>query len=91
MKIVMFHQNRIDLDREIHNHSKLMERLANHPADEFEIRLAEIASYCEVLLHGDYTPDDLDKLCGILFKRLLEKRIPIILTSIPPLNEKEIN
>ena len=77
----MFHQNRIDLDREIKHHPDLVERLKNHPADEFEMRLAETASYCDVILHGDYMPSDLDRLCGILHKKLFEKRTLIIIQS----------
>lgn len=75
-----FHQNRIDLDREIHNHPELLESLVNQEANEFEMRVAVIAMYCEVILHGDYLPSDLDKLCGILYKKLVEKRVPIILS-----------
>ena len=79
VRIEMFHQNRIDLDREVRAHPVLMELLANQPSDEFEMRLAQIASYCEVLLHGDYLPSDLDHLCGILYKKLVGKRTPLIL------------
>ena len=78
---VMFHQNRIDLSQEVKNHPELVELLNNHPADEFEIRLAEIAAYVDVVLHGDYTPDDLDKLCWVLHKKLMEKRSPIVLLN----------
>lgn len=75
----MFHQNRIDLQKEITQHPELQARLQNHPADEFEIRLAEIAAYCNIVLHGDYLQLDLDNLCGILCKKLYEKRTMIIL------------
>lgn len=82
----MFHQNRLDLNQEVNKHPKLMQLLFNHPVDEFEIRLAEIASYCNVILHGDYSKSDLDKLCEVLYKKLVEKRTPFILNtaSIPP-------
>lgn len=76
-----FHQNRIDLDREIKEHPELQALLDNHPADEFEIRLAEVARYCDIILHGDYIPSDLDRLCGILHKRLYAKRSMIIIQS----------
>jgi len=76
VRMEMFHQNRIDLDREIAgHHPELQKLLANHGSDEFEIRIAEIARYCDVILHGDYLPADLDRLCGILRNKLWEKRI----------------
>jgi len=89
--VEMFHENRIALQVEIKKHPELMERLANHQQDEFEICLAEIASYCDVLLHGDYLPSDLDGLCGVLVKKLMEKRTPLILSSIPSPPPHSIN
>lgn len=77
----MFHQNRIDLDRELHQHPQLLENLSHQPSNEFEMRIAEIASYCDVALHGDYSPLDLDHLCGILYKKLVEKRTSSIIQS----------
>lgn len=77
-KLEMFHQNRIDLQREVPHHPDLVEHLQNHPSDEFEVRLAEIGLYCEVYLEGSYTPSDLDHLCGILYKKLVAKRTGII-------------
>lgn len=76
-----FHENRIALDREIASghHEELQELLAGHPAEEFEIRLAEIARYCDVVLHGDYIQPDLDKLCGLLRDKLARKRSIILL------------
>ncbi len=79
-KIEMFHQNRIDLDREIQKHPELIEVLKNQEANEVEMRIAVIAMYCDVVLHGDYTPLDLDDLCGVLYKKLIEKRVPLILS-----------
>ena len=77
-RIEMFHQNRVDLNQEIKKHPDLMELLANHPQDEFEILLAETATYCDVVLHGDYMQSDLDRLCGILRTKLWEKRLPLM-------------
>ncbi len=80
MVIEYFPQNYQDLNREIVNHPKLLELLQKHPPNEFELRLAEIAAYCDVVLDGQYFPSELDKLAGILVKKLVEKRVPIILT-----------
>lgn len=82
--LVLFSEPRIALNREVANHPELMELLQKHPANEFEIRLAEIASYCEVILDGVYSQMELDKLCDILYKKLIQKRTPIWITSQMP-------
>lgn len=74
-----FSESRIALAREVHNHPELLKLLANHPAAEFEIKLAEIATYCDVILDGDYTPADLDGLCDLLIRKLKQKLSGIIL------------
>lgn len=51
-------------------HPKLEKLLANHPADELDIRIAEIASYCQVALDGAYTIEERSNLCSILVGRL---------------------
>lgn len=76
-----FSDSRIALNHEIVEHPELCVLLANHPAQEFEIRLAEIAAYCEVVLDDWYTPKDLDKLCDILWNKLREKRGGIVVVS----------
>lgn len=64
----------IQLNREIIHHPKLMERLANHPSAEWEIKLAEIAQYCEVMVDGTYLPEEIERLARILRIKLVEKR-----------------
>ena len=75
------------LNAETLNHPKLMERLANHPSTEWEIKLAEICLYCEVIVDGTYMPEQIEKLCGILVRKLVERREDnrglLILTSDP--------
>lgn len=51
-------------------HPKLEKLLANHPADEVDIKLAEISAYCLIILDGTYTIEERDKLCYILAGRL---------------------
>ena len=79
-KVVLefFNPARIALAKEITNHPKLIARLQKHPQAEFEILLAEIALYCEIVLDGDYTQDDLDKLCYVLLGRLRKMHSPLI-------------
>ena len=78
----MFSDHRNDLAREVPKHPELVELLQKHPQEEFEILLAEIACYCEVALDGDYTPEELDNLCDILYRKLQYKRTGIELARI---------
>ncbi len=64
----------IQLNQEIVYHPKLQALLANHPMAEWEIKLAEICLYCEVIVDGTYLPEELEKLCVILRDRLILKR-----------------
>ena len=77
--IEYFPPHMIELQEEIFNHPELCRLLANHPPQEKEMRLAEIAAYCGIILNGMYMPEDIDKLCEILHRKLVEKRIQIIL------------
>lgn len=73
--INIFPDEVIHLQREIINHPKLMNRLANnHRADSWETKLAEIAHYCDMILDGDYTEEDIKRICTILEKKLIERR-----------------
>lgn len=70
----LFPEALITLNRECAEHPVLMDRLANHPMIEWEVKLAEIANYCEVVLDGDYMPEDIDNICDILYRKLVAKR-----------------
>lgn len=83
-QLEFFHQNRVDLQKEVNRHPELLQILEEQEyrgkEDDWEVQLAEIATYCEVMLDGNYMPHELDHLCGILYKKLIEKRVPIILS-----------
>jgi len=68
----LFPEGYIALNKELASglHPKLEVLLNKHPVNEVDIRLAEIASYCMVLLDGTYTIAERDKLCFILAGRL---------------------
>ena len=72
----MFPEGYIALNKELASglHPKLVERLANHPNDEVDIKLSEIAVYCEIVLDGTYDIASRDKLCFILAGRLSKLR-----------------
>ena len=82
----MFPEGYIALNRELAMglHPKLEEHLSNYPIEDVDIRLARIASYCEVMLDATYDLAERDKLCFILAGRLEAKRetpVGIILSS----------
>lgn len=66
----------INLNREIANHPTLIVRLQNngHKPEDWESRLCEVAHYCEVIVDGEYLPEEIVKLCELLLPRLIEKR-----------------
>ena len=76
-----FPPHMIELQEEIFQHPELCRLLANHPPQETETRIAEIAAYCNVILDGIYTPAELENLCEVLLRKLREKRTQIILLN----------
>ena len=79
----MIDQRRIDLHLEVRQHPELIEILSDLnqqgiDASEFEVRLAAIASYCGVILDGEYLQEELSALCPILTDKLRAKRVVII-------------
>ncbi len=92
-KLHFFSESRIALQREIKKHPDLMELLAEHPIEEFEIRLAETAAYCNIILEGAYTPEDIDGICELCVKDLVAKRMPVcnIITSSGGLNPLKLH
>jgi hypothetical protein len=64
-------------------HAKLGEMLACPlSVKSFEDGIAIIASYVDVVLHGDYSAHDLTRLAVILCQKLQDKRGAIIVNSI---------
>lgn len=79
IRLEFFPESRVALDREIKKHPELQELLDNHPADQFELRLTEVATYCGVILHGEYSQKDFDSICDRLRKVLIKKRTGLFL------------
>lgn len=73
MVFEIFPDEYIALNRELRtqNHPLLQETLARICAEDVDMKLAHIASYCEVVMDGDYTLDDRLKLCTILTQKLI--------------------
>jgi hypothetical protein len=72
----IFPQEYLDLQAELASgfHPKIVAIISVYPAEEIDIKLAQIAAYCEVVLDGDYDINDRVKLAGVLTKKLMEKR-----------------
>lgn len=72
MIIEFFPEGIIALQKELASgyHPTLAQKLANHRTEDWEIKLAEIASHCSVILNDTYQVEDLDKLGFILAGRL---------------------
>lgn len=76
IKVEMFPDGMIALNKELASgfHPRLAELLARHKADDWQMKLAEISVYCEVILDDTYDVRDLGKIAGILAKKLYNKR-----------------
>ena len=75
-----FPEEQIALMQEIQNHPDLLTILAVQQHDP-HLHLAEIAAYCNILLDGTYTAEDINKLCDIMTRKLQEKRAIIVLPT----------
>lgn len=62
----------ISLQKELSTglHKSLEAKLANHPPDELDMKLAEIAMHCSVVIDGTYTLEEREHLCWVLAGRL---------------------
>jgi len=75
-----FDPRRIALNKELTFHPDVMALLARYNPECFELILSEICSVFGIVLDGDYLPEDLNKLCEILTKKLYERRTLIVLS-----------
>lgn len=74
----LFPEARIALAREAAKHPELVELLSTYDPNDFEMQVAEIAAYCNVVVHGDYMNFEIDTLCEKLFNILRGKRAGIV-------------
>jgi hypothetical protein len=82
MILQFFPEEFLALQQEIIHHPDLQNKLANHPSTELEVRIAEVASHCNILLDDTYDENDLKRLAKILTKRLFESRTKLILPPV---------
>lgn len=69
----------IALNREVANHPALMKILSEQDVKDVYIRLLEIATYCNVILVGDYSHKRILEVCEELTKILYQRRTQIII------------
>jgi hypothetical protein len=76
-----FPQELVDLQIEVHKHPALLQILHDQPEKDVFIQLMEIATYCKVVVHGDYTQDEILGLCRLLIQKLQQDRTIIVLPN----------
>ena len=75
-----FDPRMLALQEEVSHHPQLMELLAKHPQQEMEMRIAEIAAYCEVMLDGYYSEEQLNELADVLTRKLKQKNCIVLIS-----------
>lgn len=73
-----FSKAKVALGQECILHPELKVLLSKHPASEFELKVAEIANYLGMPLHGDFSPADLDNLCHTMTHKLQQARVSLV-------------
>ena len=73
-----FEPELIELRKEIANHPDLMTILAVQTNTDIYVHIAEIAAYCDMVLDGTYSMEDVLKLCVIMTERLINRRAIIV-------------
>lgn len=77
----------IELQAEIQQHPDLLVNMLQLPKDSpIELKMAEVATYCDMVLNGIYTEDDILKLAGIMINKMKSKRGELVLeiaTALP--------
>lgn len=79
LDLELFPPEIIALNREVAHHPELMKIIAQQENKDVYIRLLEIATYCNVLVVGDFTHRGILDLCETLTKKLYEKRTQLII------------
>jgi mannose/fructose/N-acetylgalactosamine-specific phosphotransferase system component IIB len=75
----IFPEELIALRQEIQKHPLLLELLHDQENKDVYIQIAEIATYCNIILDGDYTQQDVLGICKACTQALMSKRTLVIL------------
>lgn len=72
------------LRQEIDHHPDLLTILSIQQDKDVYIQISEIAAYCDIVLDGTYTREDIVELCELCVKRLQAKRTIMVLPLAGP-------
>lgn len=83
-KLIEFPIERTELNIEITHHPTLIKEMAevtlcNQGRNDFALMLGVVGAYCEVMIDGQYTEAEINKLCQILTDKLRAKRIGLVI------------
>lgn len=79
LTLEMFPTQITDLHTEVRKHPVLMKLLAEQENKDVYIQLLEIASYCGIVVSGDYTQAQILALCEEMTKHLYVRRTGIVI------------
>lgn len=82
-KLAFFPDEISQLNLEVAHHPALQSALAHipHTEDNFEVLLAGVCAYCEIILDDVYQPEDILNLCKICTQKLQDKRGKIVIQN----------
>jgi hypothetical protein len=75
VKLVYFSTARVALNQECTYHPVLLAQLMELTDPDWAEQIAEIAAYCNVIMDGIYSEDDLEVLYPQLTKRMIDTRM----------------
>ncbi len=80
LQFEMFPEELIQLQVEVYeHHPALLQILHNQQDKDIYMQLCEVFAYCEMIVEGTYTRDDIIELAGIALKKLMQKRTLVVI------------
>lgn len=79
LKLEFFPESLQALTQEIYNHPRLLQILHAQTDKDVYMQICEIAAYCDIVLAGDYSRDDVIRLADKLTWELKKKNSILIL------------
>lgn len=79
LQLEMFPEEINKLNVEVRKHPVLMNLLQNQENKDVYIQILEIASYCGIVVAGDYTQDDILRLCVQMTDHLYTRRTGVVI------------
>ena len=79
-----FESELLELNKEIQYHPDLLTILAVQGDKDIYVMIAEISAFCGMILEGDYSKDDVLKICEKCTEILRGRRIGHVNIILPP-------